>query len=481
MSLSGALLNAISGLSAAKRGTELTASNISNANTKGYGKKSAILMARLGSGGVDVLGVKRFQDAGLLSDRRLASAGLENSDAKQLFLKKILNLFGTADKSGSLSAHLSRFESALVGAVSNPSQSISLQNVFTAARELAEKLNQMSQKVQAARETADQKITSQVKTLTSALNTVKDLNDRILKLKLNNKDTSTLEDQRQKQIDDISDIIPIREDPKKNGTVSLVSLGGTTLLATKPAEILFEPSVVITADMSRKNGLLSGLKINGTDIALNEKGPVRGGSLAAQFAIRDELAQAVQTELDAAARNLIKRFQSSSVDATLTAADPGLFTDAGAVLDPTKEVGLARQITINARVDPDNGGNLFRLRDGLMSKVPGTVGDTKTLKAMQDIMSEKQTLASGKFATQSHSLATLSTAILSSLGSDLMAEERQNEYRVSALTQLRELEKDGAVDTDEEAQKMLILEHSYKANARMIKTIDEMLQTILRI
>ena len=126
----------------------------------------------------------------------------------------------------------------------------------------------MSQKVQAAREAADQKITSQVKTLNSALNTVKDLNDRILKLKQNNKDTSTLEDQRQKKIDEIADIIPIREVPKKNGTVSLVSLGGATLLATKPAKILFEPSVVITADMSLKNGLLSGLKINGTDIAL---------------------------------------------------------------------------------------------------------------------------------------------------------------------------------------------------------------------
>jgi len=291
MSLSGALLNAMSGLSAVKRGTELTASNIANANTKGYGKKMAILSARLGSGGVDVLGVKRFQDAGLLSDRRLASAGLENSDAKQSFLKKIQNLFGTADKNGSLSAHFGRFESALLSAVSKPAQSISLQNVFTAARELAEKLNQMSQKVQAAREAADQKIASQVKTLNSALNTVKDPNDRILKLKQNNKDTSTLEDQRQKKIDEIADIIPIREVPKKNGTVSLVSLGGATLLATKPAKILFEPSVVITADMSLKNGLLSGLKINGTDIALTAKGPVRGGSLAAQFAIRDDLAQ----------------------------------------------------------------------------------------------------------------------------------------------------------------------------------------------
>lgn len=481
MSLSGALLNAMSGLSAVKRGTELTASNIANANTKGYGKKMAILSARLGSGGVDVLGVKRFQDAGLLSDRRLASAGLENSDAKQSFLKKIQNLFGTADKNGSLSAHFSRFENALLSAVSKPAQSISLQNVFTAARELAEKLNQMSQKVQAAREAADQKITSQVKTLNSALNTVKDLNDRILKLKQNNKDTSTLEDQRQKKIDEIADIIPIREVPKKNGTVSLVSLGGATLLATKPAKILFEPSVVITADMTLKNGLLSGLEINGTDIALTAKGPVRGGSLAAQFAIRDDLAQTVQTELDAVARDVINRFQSSSVDATLTAGDPGLFTDAGAVLDPTKEVGLARRIAINARVDPDNGGSLYRLRDGLMSTVPGTVGDTKTLQAMRDIVSEKQTLASGKFANQTHSLASLSTAILSSLGSDLMAEERQNEYHVSALKQLRELEKDGAVDTDEEAQKMLVLEHGYKANARMIKSIDEMLQTILRI
>lgn len=93
MSLSGALLNAMSGLSAVKRGTELTASNIANANTKGYGKKMAILSARLGSGGVDVLGVKRFQDAGLLSDRRLASAGLENSNAKQSFFEKKSKIF----------------------------------------------------------------------------------------------------------------------------------------------------------------------------------------------------------------------------------------------------------------------------------------------------------------------------------------------------------------------------------------------------
>ena len=209
MSLSGALLNAVSGLSAAKRGTELTFLNIANVNTEGYGKKTAILAARFGSGSVDVLGVKRYHDAGLLSDRLLASAGLENSNTKQAFLKRVQNLFGTADKDGSLSAHLSRFESALVSAVAKPSQTISLQNVFTTAQELANKLNLMSKTLQAARESADQKITSQVKTLNSALQTVKDLNDQILTLKQNNKDITTLQDQRQKAIDEISDIIPL--------------------------------------------------------------------------------------------------------------------------------------------------------------------------------------------------------------------------------------------------------------------------------
>ena len=37
------------------------------------------------------------------------------------------------------------------------------------------------------------------------------------------------------------------------------------------------------------------------------------------------------------------------------------------------------------------------------------------------------------------------------------------------------------VDTDQELQKLLTIEQSYAANAKLIETIDQMIQSLLRI
>jgi flagellar hook-associated protein 1 FlgK len=39
----------------------------------------------------------------------------------------------------------------------------------------------------------------------------------------------------------------------------------------------------------------------------------------------------------------------------------------------------------------------------------------------------------------------------------------------------------GGVDTDQEMQKLLLIEQSYAANAKIIQAIDEMLQSLIRI
>ena len=46
---------------------------------------------------------------------------------------------------------------------------------------------------------------------------------------------------------------------------------------------------------------------------------------------------------------------------------------------------------------------------------------------------------------------------------------------------LKTLEAAGGVDTDQEMQKLLLIEQSYAANARVIQTIDELMQMLLRI
>ncbi len=75
--------------------------------------------------------------------------------------------------------------------------------------------------------------------------------------------------------------------------------------------------------------------------------------------------------LDGMARDLYERFADPALDPTIAAGDPGLFTDRGAAFDPADEVGLAGRIAVNAAVDPAQGGQSWRLRDGIYAAAPG--------------------------------------------------------------------------------------------------------------
>ena len=44
---------------------------------------------------------------------------------------------------------------------------------------------------------------------------------------------------------------------------------------------------------------------------------------------------------------------------------------------------------------------------------------------------------------------------------------------------LKALELQGGVDTDHEMQQLLLIEQAYAANARVISTADDMIQTLL--
>ena len=82
-----------------------------------------------------------------------------------------------------------------------------------------------------------------------------------------------------------------------------------------------------------------------------------------------------QNQLDEIARGLIQAIAESDQSATPTLPDvPGLFTWDGragdAAVSGSVPVGLAGTIKLNASVDPAQGGNAARLRDGGISN-PG--------------------------------------------------------------------------------------------------------------
>lgn len=482
MSISGSMSSALSGLTVAAKSAELISSNIANVLTEGYGRRELQTAARLvgttGSG-VQAFGVKREINRTLLADRRIADALSSNVGRQADFMMRLETAYGTPGDASSLNGRLAAFDTALISATGQPESSIRQNNVLDAANALAVSFHMISNEIQTLRSLADKKITAEVDQVNRALVSIAELNRNITALASSLRDSSSLVDQRQQLIDIVATIIPIREAATENGRVTLYSTGGAVLLDGKPAKLEFSPVGLITPDMTFGSGALSGLRINGRAINTGLNGPIAGGSLAAEFAIRDDIAPAAQADLDSVARDLIIRFQDPSLDATLLATGAGLFTDGNTAFAVLNEEGVASRIGINAAVDPNRGGAVWRLRDGIGATVPGAAGQAALFVAMQSALNDSRSTASGQFAGASRGALALSSQVISSVTNERLSLEAEAGFSAARATALHSLELEDGVDTDRELQDLLLVEQAFAANAKVIQTADEMIQVLL--
>ena len=481
MSIAGALNNAVSGLTAASRMAETVSANTANAMTEGYARRELSLSSEtLGGdgGGVRIMGVVRVVNETLQQDKRLADAAAANTAAKTSFYTDLETRVGDPDTSGSLGWVLSSFESALITAASVPDSTARLTAAVTAAQTVSDKLNSLSDDLQQTRLSADKSISRQVETLNETLVEIQDLNRCITTQMSIGRDASGLMDERQRLVDQISEIVPIRAVQRDNHQIALFSKGGAILLDGTAAKIGFSGAGIMAADMTLGSGL-NGLTINGRPASTSEDGAFGGGTLGAAFAVRDELAPEAQAKLDAVARDLMARFQDTAVDPTLSAGTPGLFTDSGNAFNPASEVGLAGRLRLNATLDPAQGGAVWHLRDGLGALTEGAVGDASLLNALSQALSVEREPDSGGYGSALRSASGLAADFLSFASASRQSAELSEGYAVARQESLTEMTLAEGVDTDYEMQTLLVVENAYAANARVIQTIDALLQQLL--
>lgn len=484
MSISQTLSNAVSGLTAASRMAEAVASNTANVMTEGYARREvrlgAQMLGRQGAG-VAVLSVDRIVNESLRSDLRLADAEMQNASLRQGFHADLESRIGDPEDPASLSQKLATFESRLIEATSRPESDARLAAVLDAATSISDHLNRLTDHVQDSRALADRRIAQEVGHLNESLVRIDDLNAKIVAERASGHDANALLDQRQALVDDISRIVPVRQVARENGRIALFTSGGAILLEGSPAKIGFEPVGVITADMTQASGALSGLTLNDMPVSSADDRTLGGGSLGALFAIRDELAPQAQSRIDGYARNLIERFSDPATDPSLLPGAPGLFTDSGNPVDPADEIGLGGRIEISALADPERGGALWRLRDGLGAALPGAPGNSEQLSRLADAFAREVTPSSGGFGPRARSSAGLAADLLSASASARLSADARESFTATRHGALKEMALADGVDTDRELQKLLQIEEAYAANARVIQTVDTLIKQLLEL
>jgi flagellar hook-associated protein 1 FlgK len=206
------------------------------------------------------------------------------------------------------------------------------------------------------------------------------------------------------------------------------------------------------------------------------RGPYDGGSLGALFALRDSIVPDYGAEVDAYATDLIERFRDLMPAGFLDSAGDGLFVDAGA------GSGVAGRIAINAAVDPDQGGAVWRLRDGLGAAAQGNAGFGDYLVAMSDAITTARTPTGFANLSAADGASGFAAGIAAFMAAEADRADQDTAYQTSLQATLAgaEIEATG-VNTDEELQNLMVIEQAYAANAQVLSVIDELMQLLLEV
>ncbi len=467
MGISTAFRNSNSGLIATAKWAELTSSNIANVNREDYVKRS-LTTESTRDGGVLVTGIRREVNSSL---DRLYRSELSSVSRQEVITNSLDNYTYTLGDPGDSLSIAGQFSNlyAGFGLLANAPADVALQNnVLSSATGLSNALNDASDTLDQTLKSVTAGINNDVETLNGHLDKVAQLNIQIGNEPLPNARRASLQDQRALEIDALSALINVNVATDTDGKVKLTTSEGTLLVDKGTA---FEVSY---------DSFLGELNVGNIEITPNKTG-VRGfteGQLAGWFDLKDNILPQMKLQQDELARSLIEGFQAA--DASLSAGQAGFFTDLGAAYDPAQLDGLAGRITVNAAVDPEQGGNLWRIRDGVGASVQGAAGDSTQPLAFLNIFETPQSFDSQAGQGTSTDILNYIAGMVADqklvqVDAKAKAEELDGKAQVAQSARMGIQ----GVNLDAELQQLITIEQSYAANAQVTQSLREMMDALL--
>jgi len=234
----------------------------------------------------------------------------------------------------------------------------------SAAQDMAETLNRLSNSVQDMRRETEGQIASNVNNLNGMLTSLSEVNNRLLDLGMNDSARSALLDQRDRLVSSVSEIIDVKADYRANGTVALMTRSGVGILDGGASTFKFESAGSINATSefnvdSSKNtvGKLTLTTPSGLTIDLVQQGVLQGGELAGLVTLRDKTLVEAQAQLDEIAAGLAQAFSTIQTKGTETAGTFSVPADAMAsgntMTMKVKVNGVEQTIKVVNTTDPN--------------------------------------------------------------------------------------------------------------------------------
>ncbi len=449
--LNTSMFIAVQALMAEQGALSVTSNNIANVNTPGYSRQIAVLDEAptfkendlvFGSGVI----LKQFQSVRdqLLQLRIYEETQQQSNSQTQLSsLTQIEGLF--ADASSGIGGALTTFFNSLSQLSTDPANMSARQQVLTSANNLAGQFHQAVAALGTLTSGLDQVVPQAVNQINQFTSQIAKLNMQVAQMQGLGKDPGSIQDQRDELIRQLSQVVNISVTQTEHG-ITLTTANGVALVVGGQSFNL--------QSSTNTNGLHS-VMAQGQDITSQ----ITGGSLAGTFAIRDGVIPDVLNRLDTLANELTSAFntQHQAGFDLLGNGGQNFFTPQAAVADSAQNFGVA--VTDPRLVAASSDGSA------------GSNGNVALLLALRD-----QALPSGASPMDMYANLVLQVG---NYGANAKADVTAGDLSLRQLTDQRSAI--SGVSLDEETTNMIRYQRAYQAAAKVVTTVDQMLQTLMNM
>jgi len=470
------------GLWAQQRALDVTGHNIANANTEGYSRQVARLVAtpayappsrvmpmvagQVGTG-VQVADITRARDVFLDRQVRELRSQLGRWEVRGRTLAELETIVGEPSDSG-LSAALNQFWEALGVLANQPGSMPARTAVIEQAQALLERFQVIDRQLEDLQRNLDASIVARVERVNQIAAQLKEVNRQVRVATAAGQSPNDLLDERDRLLEELATLLPVRVTERPDGTVRVEVAGqplvdGDVVHALKTrtvsgpggmtvVEVYWDDgtgnTVVLDAATLGGGGELAGLLESRDDLV----GKLRDDLQQLFFALAEEINQVHQKGYDLYGQQGEEFFVGIASPSDLQAArvNPNL-------------VGDAAKLAAATRQGPAAGGT-----------PTGAPGDGSNALAMAALRNESLQQLGGM--TASEYLESI-VARLGIEGRQAQEGERTTRLLLDQVGIQRESVR--GVSLDEEMTNLVRFQHAYAAAARLVTAVDEMLNLLI--
>jgi flagellar hook-associated protein 1 len=467
LSLFGTLNMASRSLQTQMTGVEVSGQNLANVNTTGYTRQTVDIQTSpdigtaIGSEGTGANAVAIQQAVNLLLNSQIQTQQSANGywsgqqsalQYAQTNLNEFLNGTGsTSSTSGNtttdtgLSGQLTGLFNAFQALATSPTSIPVRQALINQAQTVASSFKQIDSQLADTNASLNTSITNNVNSANTLLSGIAQLNGQISSAEFNGGTPNDLLDEREQDLENLSQLTNIQTSTGTNGAVD-ISIGGQTLVSNNQV-------LDTMGTYSDGNGnLLVQTATGGVPLSLS------GGSIQGTIDARDGELSSLRSNLNILASTLISQVDLASNNGYNLNGTSGnsFFLGSG-----------SSTIEVNPAI----------LNDPTLIQASGSAtatGDNSIASAVADLASTPQSELNNQTFGDSY------TETVTNLGSSLQDANNQvtNQNAVTNMLSTQRSSTSG-VNIDEEMTNMMGFERAYQASAQLVTTVDQMLQSVI--